>query len=84
MSVTETIETTTNTCFIRLRKSEKIYKQGEYMSSKDKKAYYVKNGGIAGPNEHNKYMLMPDRTWYWLLSEKDICAESLALCCGGD
>lgn len=57
----------------RTKEPQKIYKQGEYMTNQEKRDWYianVKNDGKKSPS-----VLMPDGTYYWLLSNKDMYDE---------
>ena len=53
------------------------------MTFDEKKEWYIKHG-YKSLNGYNPSVLMPDGTYYWLLSEKDIRTELLRADGGGD
>ncbi|MHB1952952.1 MAG: hypothetical protein ACYCOU_04315 [Sulfobacillus sp.] len=71
-TITETITETHNETSYRLR-----LRTSDYMTTEECRCYYLKNGG---PNrdewKDGGYMRMPDGTFYWLQSAKDMFEEA--------
>ena len=84
MSNTQTIVSTGDSNYIYRLKSQRVYGRGKYMTNDEKQAYYRAHHGEHTGDQHNDYMLMPDGTYYWKLSDRDIHYERTCMVTGGD
>lgn len=77
---------TQNSLVLRLKneKESRVYKQGEYMTHSEKKEWYTSHGYMGTGDARNQSILMPDGTYYWFLSERDMHDECMRADGGGD